>query len=168
MPGVLVQLRSEGLAAHLGVALGNVEEALRYLDLGVFEVVLNHNNYTLLDRAAAPLIDRACRDGVAFVNAAPFASGVLAKGVRSNARYRYAAVDEATAIRVTAIQEACGRRGVPLAAAALAFSLRDARVASTIVGVSAPGRVQQLVGYSGTAIPDALWDELGVEAQQLA
>lgn len=156
----LVGLKDEGLVGHLGVALGDVSQALRYLDLGVFEVVLNHNNYTLLDQSAEPLIARATELGVGFVNAAPFASGVLAKGVTGGARYRYGPVSASTAARVTRVQEVCARFDVPLAAAALGFSLRDPRIASTIVGVSAPGRVQQLVAYAEVPIPDELWTEL--------
>lgn len=158
----LLLLRDAGLAAHLGIAMGDVSQALQYLELGVFEVVLNHNNYTLLDQSAEPLIERTTQLGIGFVNAAPFASGVLAKGVTQNARYRYAPVTPAIARRVARIEEACDRFGVPLAAAALAFSTRDHRIASTLVGVSAPGRVQQLVGYSETPIPDELWTELGI------
>jgi D-threo-aldose 1-dehydrogenase len=60
------------------------------------------------------------------------------------------------------MEEVCARHGIPLAAAALAFSVRDPRVASTIVGVSAPGRVQQLVEFGDTVVPDAVWDEFGI------
>ena len=62
--------------------------------------------------------------------------------------------------RIEQMDAACRRHGVPLAAAALQFSLRDARVTSTIVGVSAPERIDQTVRLAQTPIPEELWDEL--------
>jgi D-threo-aldose 1-dehydrogenase len=44
--------------------------------------------------------------------------------------------------QVRAIQGACREFDVPLAAAALQFSLKDPRIASTIVGMSRPERVK--------------------------
>jgi D-threo-aldose 1-dehydrogenase len=46
---------------------------------------------------------------------------------------------------------------VPLAAAALQFSLREPRIASTIVGMSRPERVAQTIALADHAIPDELW-----------
>ena len=45
--------------------------------------------------------------------------------------------------RVRAMRDACLGFDVPLAAAALQFSLKDPRIVSTIVGMSRPERVKQ-------------------------
>ncbi|MFT3888195.1 MAG: aldo/keto reductase [Arachnia sp.] len=155
-------LRDEGVVDHVGLAMGDVDLAMRYLDLGGFDVVLNHNNYTLLDQGAEPLIAYAHRSGIAFVNAAPYASGVLARPRARTARYRYGEVDETTRRRVSELERICADVGVPLRVAALHFSLRDPRIASTIVGVSAPGRAERLVRDAETAMPPDLWEALGV------
>jgi len=55
---------------------------------------------------------------------------------------------------------ACLAYGVPLAAAALQFSLRDPRVTSTVVGVSEPSRVGEITALMSERIPAALWAEL--------
>jgi D-threo-aldose 1-dehydrogenase len=39
-----------------------------FIGTGVFDVVLSHNRFTLIDRSAGPLMDDAHRRGVAFVN----------------------------------------------------------------------------------------------------
>ena len=52
----------------------------------------------------------------------------------------------------------CGQHGVPLAAAALQFSVRDERVASTIVGMSQPSRVEETLRLLNHDIPQELWD----------
>jgi D-threo-aldose 1-dehydrogenase len=49
---------------------------------------------------------------------------------------------------------------VPLAAAALQFSLRDPRITSTVVGMARPERLAQTVDLARHPIPEALWAEL--------
>jgi D-threo-aldose 1-dehydrogenase len=56
--------------------------------------------------------------------------------------------------------EICERYGVPLGAAALQFSLRDARITSTVVGMSRPERIAQTLELARRQLPDDLWAEL--------
>jgi len=63
--------------------------------------------------------------------------------------------------QVRQIVDVCQQFDVPLAAAALQFSLRDPRIVSTIVGISRPERVQQTVDLAQHPIPDELWAQLG-------
>jgi len=131
--------------------------------LELFDVVLNHNQYTLLDRSADSLIDRAVASGVAFVNAAPYASGILAKPLAAGARYKYRAPDPAIVETVRWLNDVCASFGVPLAALAVQFSTRDPRVSSTVVGVSSPERIDALVQNEAIELPQELWD--AVEAR---
>lgn len=62
------------------------------------------------------------------------------------------------------MQAASTAAGVPLAAAALQFSLRAPFVDSTIVGVSSPERVRETLDLAEISIPDALWDDLNTLA----
>jgi D-threo-aldose 1-dehydrogenase len=62
--------------------------------------------------------------------------------------------------RARRMEAVCARHGIPLAAAALQFSLRDPRITSTIVGMTRPERVDQTIALARTPIPDALWTEL--------
>ena len=135
----LVALQLEGVIEHIGVAGGPIDLMLRYVETGVFEAVISHNRYTPLDASAEPLIAETQRRGVAFVNAAPFGGGILVRGLDRDPKYCYAPASEAILARAREIEALCRRYGTPLAVAALQFSLRDARVASTIVGLSAPG-----------------------------
>jgi D-threo-aldose 1-dehydrogenase len=85
---------------------------------------------------------------------------MLAKPVGAGARFQYRPpapeVIEATAW----LHEACGRYGLPLAALALQFSTRDPRVTSTVVGVTSPTRVQELIDNDQIQIPGELWAEV--------
>lgn len=156
----LVDLKSEGLIEHLGVAGGPIDLEIRFVETGLFEAVITHNRYTLLDRSADPLLDFARERGVALLNAAPYGSGILAKGPDAYARYAYQEAPQEMVERVRAMQEACRQFGVPLAAAALQFSMRDPRVASTIVGMTRPERVGQTLDLAVHPIPDELWEKL--------
>ncbi len=55
---------------------------------------------------------------------------------------------------------ACGRHGVPLAAAAIQFPLRHPAVASVLLGMRSPAEVEENVALFDRELPDALWDEL--------
>ena len=156
----LVQLRDEGVLGYLGVAGGEVQLLADFIATGLIEVVLCHNKYTLIDRSAEPLMADARRRGVGFVNAAPYGGGILAQGPDAQPRYAYEPADMAIRDAVRAMQAACAAHDVPLAAAALQFSVRDPRVASTVVGVSAPARVAETERLMAQHVPDELWAEL--------
>ena len=157
---VLQDLRDEGVIEHLGVAGGPIDLEIRFVETGLFEAVITHNRYTLLDRSAEPLLDVAAERGVALINAAPYGSGILAKGPDAYPRYAYAEAPEEMVERATAMQEVCRQFGVPLAAAALQFSLKDSRIASTIVGMTRPERVGQTLDLAAQDIPEELWERL--------
>jgi len=157
---VLRDLVDEGLIAHLGVAGGPIDLMLRFVETGMFDAVITHNRYTLLDRSAEPLLERASALGLGVLNAAPYGSGLLAKGPDAYPRYQYTAAPPAMLDRARRMVAVCATFRVPLAAAALQFSLRDPRITSTIVGLSRPERVQQTLELAQLEIPDALWPRL--------
>lgn len=156
----LVDLRERGLVEHLGVAGGPVGLLQQYLDTGEFEVVLSHNRYTLLDRSAEALFRAAADRGLGVLNAAPYGGGMLAKGPGVQQKYAYGARDDRVRAAAEAMEASCRRHDVPLAAAALQFSLRSGMITSTVVGVSSPQRIEQTLELAAVAIPDELWDEL--------
>lgn len=153
----LVRIRDEGIAAHLGVAGGPVGTLLQYLETGVFEAVLTHNRYTLLDRSAEPLLDWAAARGIGVLQGAPFGGGILAKGIETYDTYAYIPMSPQTRARAEALTRICTEAGVPLGAAALQFPLREPRITSTVVGVTKPERIGQTLEWAGFPIPDEVW-----------
>ncbi len=153
----LVKLRDEGIAGHIGVAGGPVDLLRRYLDLGVFEALISHNRWTLLDRSADALFDHAVELGVAIVNAAPFGGGILATGTAGHSRYGYREASPELLAAAREIEAICAEAGVPLPAAALQFSMRDPRVTSTIVGVTRPERIPETERLAAWPIPEDVW-----------
>jgi D-threo-aldose 1-dehydrogenase len=157
---VLLGLKEEGLIGHLGVAGGPIDLMIRYAKTGLFEAVITHNRYTLVNRTAEPLLSVAAELGVAALNAAPYGSGILAKGPEAYARYEYGEASTEVVDMLRKMQNECREFDVPLGAAALQFSLRDPRVVSTIVGISRPERVEQTLDLASRAIPEELWARL--------
>jgi D-threo-aldose 1-dehydrogenase len=131
-----------------------------YLDTGEFEVVLTHNRYTLLDRSAEDLFQRAHAAGIGVLNAAPYGGGMLAKGPAEQGSYAYGERDDRIAEAARRMAVACADAGVPLAAAALQFSMRAPFIDSTVVGVSRPERVAETLRAAEVDIPDAPWPTL--------
>ena len=58
------------------------------------------------------------------------------------------------------MQSICADYGVPLAAAALQFSLRDPRITSTVVGATRPERIQDTLELAQVSIPEEVWIRL--------
>ncbi len=156
----LVDARERGDVAHIGVAGGDVRQMSMYLDLEVFEVLLTHNRWTLVDRSAAGLIERAIEQGVAVVNAAVYGGGMLATPRRPAQQYGYRPAPAATTAAVQRMADACEQHGTDLATAAVLFSTRDPRIASTVVGISKTARIAPLVAAATSTVPDELWSEL--------
>ncbi len=157
---VLLAFRNEGIIGHVGVAGGPIDMLIRYVETGAFEAVITHNRYTLLNRTASPLLDVAAARGIAVLNAAPYGSGILAKGPDAYARYAYQDAPPELLASARRMADICQRYGVPLGAAALQFSLRDARITSTVVGMSRPERIAQTLEFARHPIPTDLWAEL--------
>jgi D-threo-aldose 1-dehydrogenase len=154
----LLELKREGEIGHVGLAGGDVRVMSRYLDLGAFEVTIVHNRWTLVDRSATELIEQATESGIAVVNAAVYGGGILASGTGS--RYGYRPASRETLASVAAMVSLCARHGTDIATAAVAFSYRDARVASTILGFSKPSRIGPAVAAASADLPADFWAEL--------
>jgi D-threo-aldose 1-dehydrogenase len=133
---------------------------IQYIETGVFDAVIHHNRYTLLNRSADPLIDAAVDRGLAVLNAAPYGSGLLVKGPDAYPRYAYQQAPAEMIDRVRRYAAISERYGVPLPAVALQFSTRDPRMTATIVGMSRPERIAETIRYLTTPIPNELWDEI--------
>lgn len=153
----LAELRDEGVADKLGVASGDLGLVERFLGTGVFEAVLVHNRYTLLDRSAEDLFRRVHQSGGGVMNAAPFGGGILAKGPDQVARYAYQPVSDDVLASVRRMVDICRDFDVTLPAAALQFSLRSPVVNATVVGVTRSSRVAETVASATAELPDELF-----------
>jgi D-threo-aldose 1-dehydrogenase len=156
----LRQLHEEGVIDHLGVAGGPIDMLIQFVETDLFQAAISHNRYTLLNQEAEPFWDACQRHRVAALNAAPYGSGILAKGPHAYPHYMYGAPSAELLQRAETMEAVCRSYQVSLAAVALQFSLRDPRIVSTIVGISKPERLAETIALARYPIPDALWQEI--------
>jgi D-threo-aldose 1-dehydrogenase len=106
------------------------------------------------------MLNLAQSRGIAVMNAAPYASGILAKGSAAYPRYAYQEANDAALAPIRRLEAIAARHHVPLGAAALQFSLRDRRVVSTVCGITRPERVGETLEWARFPIPEAFWQEV--------
>jgi D-threo-aldose 1-dehydrogenase len=157
---VLVRLREDGEIGHIGLAGGQVQQMARYLELGMFEVLLVHNRWTVVDHSATELIQQAQDLGVAVVNAAIYGGGILANPNAGTSNYGYRPAKPATLAAIAQMADLCAGWKIELSTAALLASLRDTRIASTVVGFSKASRLKSIMDAAATELPDEFWAEL--------
>jgi D-threo-aldose 1-dehydrogenase len=156
----LFRMKEERLCEAVGLAAGPVDMMMPILRDWDFDALISHNRFTLLNRNAEPMFELARMKGIAVLNAAPYASGVLAKGSTSGSTYAYQDPTAEVLAPVRRIEAICARYRIPVGAAALQFSMRDPRITATICGVTRPERVQQTIAWAQLPIPEDAWAEL--------
>lgn len=156
----LVAAKEAGEVGFIGLAGGDVNVMKRYLDLGVFDVMLSHNRWTLADRSAGAIIEQAKAQGMGVFNAAVHGSGILTDPVRQATKYGYRPAPPPVLDAIEAMRQVCRKYGTDLGTAALRFSTKDPRFASTVVGLSSTRRLAATVEAATAELPDAMWAEL--------
>lgn len=156
----LFKMKEEGLCQAVGLAMGKIEIMFPILREWDFDTLISHNRWTILNRQADEMFDYAHEQGMAILNAAPYAGGVLAKGSAVMPRLTYQEVSEDSLAPVRAVEALCATHGISPGALALQFSIRDPRITSTIVGVSKPERITQTLNWASEEISDAVWEEV--------
>ena len=156
----LFKIKNEGLAKAAGVAMGKVDIMFPLLKNWDFDVIINHNRYTLLNREANEMYDYASSKNIAIFNAAPYAGGVLAKGPDNFKKITYQDATEEKLAPAREFEKVCKKHNVELGAAALQFSLRDNRITSTICGVTSVESIEKNLTWANTNIPEEFWNEV--------
>ena len=156
----LFKIKNEGLAKAVGVAMGKVDIMFPLLKDWDFDVVINHNRYTLINREANKMYEYASSKNIAIFNAAPYAGGVLAKGPDNFKKVTYQDATEEKLAPAREFEKVCKKHNVELGAAALQFSLRDNRITSTICGVTSIESIEKNLAWANTEISDEFWDEI--------
>ena len=146
----LIALRDSGAIGAIGIASGTMPQVHEYVASGVFDAVLSHNRFTLVDRMAQPTYELARSLGMTVFNAAPFGGGTLANGSSS---YGYHTPPADFAAHLDRVRALAVQHDVPLAAAALRFSMDSALVDTTVVGIPSLERLAALDELLATEVP---------------
>jgi L-glyceraldehyde 3-phosphate reductase len=153
--GALDTAVRQGKALYVGISsysAAKTREAHAILrELGT-PLVIHQPSYSMLNRWIEPeLLDALGELGVGCIVFSPLAQGMLTDkyldGIPEGSRASRdgslspSLIDEQALAKIRALNEIAGRRGQTLAQLALAWTLRDPRVTSTLVGASS---VEQL------------------------
>jgi L-glyceraldehyde 3-phosphate reductase len=157
--GALDSAVRTGKARYVGISSygpRQTEEAARILrDLGT-PLLIHQPSYSLLNRwIEKELLDVLGREGIGAIVFSPLAQGMLSdrylQGIPEDSRVRsgnYFSAEMLTddnLARVRALNEIAGRRGQTLAQLAIAWTLRDPRVTSALLGASSVEQLEQNV-----------------------
>ena len=156
----LFKIKEEGLAKAVGLAMGKVDIMFPLLKNWDFDVMINHNRFTLLNREADQMYDYAFSKNIAIFNAAPYAGGVLAKGPDNFKKITYQDVSEEKLAPAREIEKVCKKHNVDMGAAALQFSLKDKRITSSMCGVTSIESIEKNLKWAKTNISTEFWDEI--------
>ena len=156
----LAELRDEGVVGMIGAGMNSAAALAWLVERADVDCVLAAGRYTLLDRSAADTLFPLClRRGVRVLAGGVFNSGILADP-DGNARFDYAPADEQVRERVRHIRSVCEKYGVPVAAAALRFTLRNPAVTSVVVGARTAAEITADAGYLDARVPEELLADL--------
>ena len=160
----LARLRDEGVLKAIGVGTNDWRVCERCANDADFDCFMLAGRYTLLEQGAlASFLPLCARKGIGVVCAAPFNSGILARGAVRAATYNDAPPSRAVRDKVRRIERVCTRFEVKMAAAALQFPLAHRAIASFLPGVRGPAQVERNVGLFREAIPADFWRALVAE-----
>jgi L-galactose dehydrogenase len=139
----LHELVAEGRVRAIGAGIYPIDLWKRVLADVDLDVALVHNHHTLCDTRALELLPLAEARGVAIINAAPFASGLLT-GVRPPPWHPAPAWARAAVARATV---ATRRAGLDIARLAFAFARSESRLPVTLVSCDRPGELRRLLDW---------------------
>lgn len=160
----LEELKARGEIKAIGMGINSAPSLTTTATLVDLDFVLVAMPYTLLDHASLGEGMAECvRRGVSVIVGAPFASGILATGSGSTAKYGYASASPEVQAKVRGLEAVCARHGVTLAAAALQFPLAHPAVVALIPGAARPEEVTENIASFSAPIPTDFWVELKAE-----
>ena len=120
-------------------------------------LLIHQPSYSMLNRWIEPeLLDVLGEEGIGCITLSPLAQGMLTdkylhgipQGSRAseNSSLSPDLLTEENLDRIRALNETAARRGQSLAQMALAWTLRDPRVTSTLIGVSSVAQLEDSLG----------------------
>lgn len=156
----LEELKSSGAIAAFGLGVNEVPVCLDVMRNADLDCILMAGRYTLLDRSAvAELLPLCLKKGTSLVVGGVFNSGILATGPVPGAHFDYMPADDEVLAKVGAMEAIAKRHGVPLAAPALQFPLREPIVASVLIGTAKPSSLIRNMEIVEPRLADEIYAE---------
>ena len=158
--GALDTAVRQGKALYVGISsysAGRTKEAADILRRLGTPLLIHQPSYSMVNRwIEKDLLDVLSPEGIGCITFSPLAQGLLTdrylKGIPAGSRasrpgsFSQDLLTDESLAKVRALNQIAQRRGQTLAQMALAWTLRDPRVTSTLVGASSVAQLEQNVG----------------------
>jgi D-threo-aldose 1-dehydrogenase len=152
----LEELKSSGAISAYGLGVNEVQICLDVMRQAPLDCILLAGRYSLLDRSAeAELLSKCAEARTSLVIGGVFNSGILATGAVPGSNFDYGPASPEILDRVASMERIAAAHGVPLAAAALAFPLRENTVATVLLGTAKPSSLLRNLELLTMKVPDA-------------
>ncbi|MDR2145913.1 MAG: aldo/keto reductase [Tannerella sp.] len=149
----LTELRDKGVVKHVGITNLNLRHFKYVIDrvpVGTVESILSFCHYTLNDNALSDYLDYFESKEIGVINASPYSMGLLTeRGVPG-----WHPAPEALKRLARKAVEYCQSKGKSIEQLAVAFSVHNPRIATTLFSTTSPENVLKTVRYAETS-PDA-------------
>jgi L-glyceraldehyde 3-phosphate reductase len=154
--GALESAVHQGKALYAGISSYSAErtqEAMAIARQARIPMVIHQPSYSMLNRWIEPELLEACdEEGLGIIAFSPLGQGMLTDryldGIPEDSRaakdgfLKRSFINEENLARIRGLNEIAQRRGQTLAAMALAWVLRDARVTSALIGASSVAQLE--------------------------
>ena len=161
--GALESAVHQGKALYVGISSYSDErtrDAVALAREARIPMVIHQPSYSMLNRWIEPGVLDACGElGLGIIAFSPLGQGMLTdrylNGIPEDSRaakdgfLRRDFINDDNMARIRGLNEIAARRGQTLAAMALAWVLRDARVTSALIGASSVGQLEANVAAVG-------------------
>ena len=157
----MAELREQGVVRNIGLGVNEWQVCDKSMDYAQFDCFMVANCFTLLNHDITDYFtDKCSENNVSLIAAAPFNSGILAKGSKGLGHYFYGEAPQEIVSKVIAIEGVCDQFNVSLQAAAIQYALRYDCVKSILIGMTNDTRVAQNITWYEEEIPETFWQAL--------
>ena len=155
----LAELRDKGIVSHIGITnlnLRHFKYVINHTPKGLVEVVLSFCHHTLNDDALVDYLDFFEENNIGVINASPYSMGLLTERGVPDWHPAPAALQRLSRKAV----EHCRANGMAIEQLAVAFSVSNPRIATTLFSTTNPDNVLKTIAYAESPIPEKLLAEV--------
>jgi D-threo-aldose 1-dehydrogenase len=158
----LIDLRNQGVVGAVGVGSNKASVIAQLFATTDIDTAMLAGRYTLLEQGSADEVFAAA-ENKRIVIAGVFNSGLLAlPRPDANANYNYLPASRKVSARANALADVAEDFGATLPEAAIAFPLRNPKVASVVLGMRTSAEVRTNLNSATKTLPAKIWDQFAL------
>lgn len=155
----LLEQQEKGLISYIGMGTRSLNAHELAVRSGLVQSALSYQNYSLLTRAAAPLIERCRQQSCAFINASVLHFGMIKSEdpLNFNPWKAVNAYWRRWQTETLEFQSICQHAGISILAPALQYSLLNPDIDMTLNGIHRFSNIESTIEAMETVIYPEVW-----------